>query len=123
MLFPDCEFVFLKPPQTHGKNKSRKLEVEFNNFVKRIDEIKDSFDVALCSCGGYGNPICGAIYDMGKSAIYVGGVLQMYFGIYGERWVRDRPDIMRMYMNKHWSRPKVSERPKNYKDVEKSCYW
>lgn len=122
-LFPDCEFVFLKPPQTHGKNKSRKLEVEFNDFVKRIDEIKDSFDVALCSCGGYSNPICGAIYEMGKSAIYVGGVLQMYFGIYGERWVRDRPDIMRMYMNKHWSRPKESERPKNYKDVEKSCYW
>lgn len=122
-LFPDCEFVFLKPPQTHGKNKSRKLEVEFNDFVKRIEEIKDSFDVALCSCGGYGNPICGAIYDMGKSAIYVGGVLQMYFGIYGERWLRERPDIMRMYMNKDWSRPKVSERPKNYKDVEKSCYW
>lgn len=122
-LFPDCEFVFLKPPQTHGKNKSRKLEVEFNDFVKRIDAIKDSFDVALCSCGGYGNPICGAIYDMGKSAIYVGGVLQMYFGIYGERWVRDRPDIMRMYMNKHWSRPKENERPKNYKEVEKSCYW
>ena len=122
-LFPDCEFVFLKPPQTHGKNKSRKLEVEFNEFVKRIEEIKDSFDVALCSCGGYGNPICGAIYDMGKSAIYVGGVLQMYFGIYGERWLRERPDIMRMYMNKHWSRPKENERPKNYKEVEKSCYW
>jgi hypothetical protein len=60
---------------------------------------------------------------MGKSAIYVGGVLQMYFGIYGERWLRERSDIMRMYLNKHWSRPKENERPKNYKEVEKSCYW
>lgn len=122
-LFPDCEFIFLKPPQTHGSNVSRTFELEFNDFVKRIDDIKDTFDVALCSCGGYGNPICGAIYDMGKSAIYVGGVLQMYFGIYGGRWLKERPDIMRMYLNKYWSRPKESERPKNYKQVENSCYW
>jgi hypothetical protein len=117
-LFPDCEFVFLKPPQTHGNNSSRKFELEFNDFVKRINDIKDTFDIALCSCGGYGNPICGAIYNMGKSAIYVGGVLQMYFGIYGERWLKERPDIMRLYLNQHWSRPKESERPKIYKELE-----
>jgi len=122
-LFPDCKFVFLKPPQTHGSNKSQKFYIEYKEFIKRIEDIKDTFDIALCSCGGYGNPICAAIYDMGKSAIYVGGVLQMYFGIYGQRWLRERPDIMRLYLNKHWTRPKEKERPDNYKDVEKSCYW
>ena len=60
---------------------------------------------------------------MGKSAIYVGGVLQMYFGIYGERWMRERPDILRVYMNEHWSRPKESEKPTNHKTVENNCYW
>ena len=47
----------------------------------------------------------------------------MYFGIYGERWMRERSDVMRMFLNEHWSRPKESERPKNFKNVEKSCYW
>ena len=122
-LFPDCKFVFLKPPQTHGTNSSLSYPEEFKNFVENIKNIKDDFDIALCSCGGYGNPICSAIYDMGKSSIYVGGVLQMYFGIYGERWLRERHDIMKIYLNKHWSRPKESERPNNYKNVEKSCYW
>tara|TARA_Y100000768_G_scaffold387620_1_gene379524 strand:+ start:715 stop:2541 length:1827 start_codon:yes stop_codon:yes gene_type:complete len=122
-LFPECEFIFLTPPQTHGENISSTFDIEFNTFVTKIHDIKDSFDVALCSCGGYGNPICSVIYDMGKSAIYVGGVLQMYFGIYGERWMRERPEILRAYMNEHWSRPKNSEKPKNNKEIEGNCYW
>ena len=122
-LFPNCEFVFIKPPQTHGSNESREFNVEFAEFVERVRDIKDTFDVALCSCGGYGNPICSAIYDMDKSAIYVGGVLQMYFGIYGERWMREHPDVLRAYMNEHWSRPKETEKPRNHKQVENSCYW
>ncbi len=63
------------------------------------------------------------IYEMGKSAIYIGGVLQMYFGIYGMRWMRERKEVMQLYFNKYWSRPKEMERPKGYKDVEASAYW
>ena len=44
---------------------------------------------------------------MGKPAIYVGGVLQMYFGILGQRWVRERPDILRMYLNEPEGEPAV----------------
>ena len=36
-------------------------------FCTEIMKIKDDFDVALCSCGGYGNPICAFIYNIGKS--------------------------------------------------------
>lgn len=62
---------------------------------------------------------------MGKSAIYVGGVLQMYFGILGNRWIKDRPGIIKLYVenNPYWSRPKDSERPTGYQNIEKSCYW
>ena len=122
-LFPECEFVFLKPPQTHGQNPSSEFTIELKEFVSRIDAIKDTFDVALCSCGGYGNPIVGEIFKMGKSAIYVGGVLQMYFGIYGQRWLRERPDALHMYLNKHWSRPTDEEKPKGHTNVEGNCYW
>lgn len=122
-LFPECKFVFLKPPQTQGDNPSREFMEELKDFHRQIDEVINDFDVALVSCGGYGNLICSYIYQQGKSAIYVGGVLQMYFGIYGERWVRERPDVLNFFMNKHWSRPKESEKPKNNQKIENNCYW
>ena len=122
-LFPDCKFVFLKPPQTQGENPSREFVEELKDFHRQIDEVINDFDVALVSCGGYGNLVCSYIYQQGKSAIYVGGVLQMYFGIYGERWVRERPDVLNFFMNKHWSRPKESEKPKNNQKIENNCYW
>ena len=122
-LFPECELLFLKPPLTQGSNPSEEFDVELERFAKQIEGIKDQFDVALCSCGGYGNLVCGKIFEMGKSAIYVGGVLQMYFGVLGQRWLRERPDVVRLFMNEHWSRPQDSEKPKNYQQVEGSCYW
>jgi hypothetical protein len=122
-LFPECEFVFVKPPQTQGDCKSREFQHELADFVENLRKIKDTFDVALCSCGGYGNLVCAALHDMGKSAIYVGGVLQMYFGIYGERWVRERPDVLALYQNEHWVRPREKERPTGFEKVESQCYW
>jgi hypothetical protein len=94
-----------------------------NEFTKELDKIKDDYDVALVSCGGYGNLVCNHIYNSGKSAIYVGGTLQMYFGILGSRWLRERSDILRMFLNEHWSRPKESEKPPGHQAIEKSCYW
>lgn len=122
-LFPECEFVFLKPPQTQADEESKDFYYEFDNFKKKVDEMLNSFDIALVSCGGYGNPICGHIYMKGKSAIYIGGVLQMYFGILGNRWLKERPEIVKLYRNKYWKRPKEHERPKNSNKVENGCYW
>ena len=67
--------------------------------------------------------MCDGIFKMGKSAIFIGGVLQMYFGIYGQRWMRDNPDILRLYMNKRWGRPSKEERPEGYKGIEGACYF
>ena len=122
-LFPDCEFITLKPPQTQADQPSSEFAVELDNFKNHVDELLDYFDVALVSCGGYANPICSHIYSKGKSAIYVGGVLQMYFGILGNRWIKERPDIVKLFYNQHWKRPKMSERPLNYNKVENGCYW
>ena len=88
-----------------------------------MDKVKDLFDVALLSCGGYGILILDYLTKIGKSAIYVGGVLQMYFGIYGRRWMVENKDILNIFLNKHWSRPKDSEKPKNYKSIESGCYF
>lgn len=118
-LFPDCTFVYLKPPQTHGEEPSREWSIEFTDFCKSIDCLK--FDVALCSCGGYGNPICAYIYTTGRSAIYVGGVLQMYFGLYGSRWIKERKEVLALNLDKHWKRPTL--KPRGHAAIESSCYW
>jgi len=122
-LFPGCTFIYLKPPQTNGMNKSRDWFIEFNQFCEEIEKVKDDFDLALCSCGGYGNPICSYIHSLNKSAIYVGGVLQMYFGIYGKRWLTERKEIMQLYMTPEWKRPSDNEKPIQHNTIESGCYW
>jgi hypothetical protein len=118
-LFPECTFEYLKPPQTQGLEPSRDWYDEFMDFCKKVRTVE--FDVALCSCGGYGNPICAYIRSLGKSAIYVGGVLQMYFGIYGNRWLTERKDALSVYMTAQWTRP--TKRPLGFEKIENSCYW
>jgi hypothetical protein len=122
-LFPECTFLTIRPPQTQGSEQSMGFGVELMRFYERLDALSGQYDVALVSCGGYGALVCNHIYEMGGSAIYVGGVLQMYFGILGNRWLVERPDIVRMFLNEHWSRPKVSEKPKNCENIERACYW
>ena len=47
----------------------------------------------------------------------------MYFGILGTRWLRERPDIVKLYLNKYWLKPDENEKPLGYKNIEGSCYW
>ena len=122
-LFPDCEIITIRPPQTQGDEPSEEFDVELMKFTRQLDRIKDSYDIALVSCGGYGNLVCSHIFNAGKSAIYVGGVLQMYWGILGQRWFNDRPEIIKLFLNKSWTRPKDTEKPQNYKSIENACYW
>jgi len=53
--------------------------------------------------------------------MYVGGALQLFFGIIGKRWF-DQKEIL-MLMNDHWIRPLKEDQPGNYTRVEKGCYW
>jgi hypothetical protein len=118
-LFPECTLDFLKPPLTQGDEPSRTWEEEFKDLCAEVD--KRDFDVALCACGGYGNPLCAHIFSTGRSAIYVGGVLQLYFGIVGKRWLDQFPNEMRALAKPHWKRPTV--KPKGFGAIESGCYW
>jgi hypothetical protein len=122
-LFPECTFTFIKPPQTQGENPSRDWTEEVADFCVELDALGDTYDIALVSAGGYGNIICSEIFKRGKSAIYVGGVLQMYFGVLGGRWEKERAEVVQIYKNEYWSRPMEEEKPKNHVAIEGSCYW
>lgn len=123
-LFPNCEFVVIRPPQTQANENSQEFDIELERFQRELDKIRDTYDIALVSCGGYANLVCNYIFENHKkSAIYVGGVLQMYFGIIGSRWYKERSDVVRLFLNEHWSRPKEDEKPRGSEQVEKGCYW
>lgn len=118
----DQKFVFYKAYNTLYNNHPHKNW--FETFMTMVNDIKKlEFDIALLSCGGYGLPLCNFIYEkMNKSAIYMGGSLQLLFGVYGKRW--EKHDIIgKLIKNGNWIRPSQEEKPKNYEKVEGGCYW
>jgi len=91
-LFPNCKFIFLDTPDNTNSFK-------FNILLN----IKDDFDIALCGTNCYDNIICSYLLDIGKSSISVGNnLLELYFGIYSQKWVRTRNDVFNLFMNKNW---------------------
>jgi hypothetical protein len=89
--YPDFELKLVNAPITYAG-----LPREFyphNNWFETLDFLKESlsaidFDVALLSCGSYAGPLGLHIEtELGKQAIYVGGLLQLYFGIMGRRYM------------------------------------
>lgn len=88
----------------------------YNDLLDRC--LKADCDIYLLSCGCYGIPLCNDLKLKGKKAFYVGGFLQLLFGLKGSRW-SDRK-IVTQYYNKHWRYP--SEKPVNASQVEGWCY-
>ena len=117
------KFVFYKPYNTAAGNHIHKNWKE--TFQKMCSEIAVlDFDIALLGCGGYGIPLSGFIYDsLGKSAIYVGGGLQLLFGVMGERW--NSTDMWKDIIKENdckFIRPSKNENLPN-KELLGDCYW
>ena len=101
-LFPNCTFVFIQSPQTLGDNKSRSFSQELQELKNNIEEVKDTFDVALLACNGFCNIISDYIKSLEKSSIVVENLLYIYFGIYTKRDLTEKKDILQLFMNKNW---------------------
>jgi hypothetical protein len=122
-MFINNTFVYIKPPSLSADSNSREWDIELKDFCTQLDSIKDQYDIALVSCGGLGNLVSDYIYSSGKSAIYVGGVLSVWFGVYNRRMLDEKSSMLRMYLNEYWSRPKISERPLGWNKIESGAYW
>lgn len=119
LIFPECDLKTLKAVQSIGDNNPHENWTESLNFMKNeINQI--DFDIALLGCGGYGMPLCGHIKSIGKSAIYIGGGLQLFFGIKGRRW--EGHEVSKFF-NDSWIRPLNEDVPKNHQLIEGGCYW
>ena len=86
----------------------------------KIDNV--DFDIALIGCGAYGMNLAAHIKRRGKIAIHMAGWTQMLFGIYGNRWIEDRPEYTK-YINSYWIRPSENEKPFGAEKIENACYW
>ena len=118
------EFVFYKSYQTIAGNHIHNDWLEtftiMCNDIKKLD-----FDIALLGCGGYGLPLCNFIKTkLNKSAIYIGGGLQLLFGVMGKRW--ENREMWKKIIKENdtkFIRPSGDERCKNLSSIEQGCYW
>ena len=122
-ILPEFETLYtVKAVQTiAGASDDR-----FRDWFEALDwmfeqAMKTDFEVAIIGCGAYGFPLAAKIKSSGRSAVHMGGAVQLLFGIKGKRW-DTHPVIGKMY-NEYWVRPDDSERPKGLEAVEGGCYW
>jgi len=118
------DFVFYKPYQTIAGNHIHNDWIETFKIM-RHEISKMDFDIALLGCGGYGLPLCDFIKtQMNKSAIYIGGGLQLLFGVMGGRW--ENWDFWKNLINEHnpkFIRPSEEEQCFRSNHIEGGCYW
>lgn len=124
--FEDCEFVFVKPPVTFaGNHQNTDWQQHSNQNKIQIDlaiQSNKKIDITLVAAGGYGMLLSHYLYKKhGISVMYIGGALQLFFGIIGKRWF-DNKQVLQM-VNDDWTRPSESEKPANHLVVERGCYW
>jgi len=118
------QFIFYKCYQTIAGNHIHNDWYE--TFTLMCEDIKNiDFDIALLGCGGYGLPLCHFIKnDLNKSAIYIGGGLQLLFGVFGGRW--ENSEFWKKIIEENkckFIKPTEDEICKNSVTIENNCYW
>ena len=124
IFLPDQEFVFYKSFNTSAGNRIDGHNCWEDTYLHMINDINAiDFDIALVSCGGYGLPICNHIKEnLKKSAIYIGGGLQLFFGVIGNRWL-NREDWKKRIKESPSKFIRPMEKLINSDRVENSCYY
>lgn len=80
------------------------------------------FDIALIGAGAFSLPLCAFVRtDLGRSAVHLGGAMQLLFGVKGRRWAR-HPVISKLF-NDNWIKPLPQERPRGRWKNDGGAYW
>lgn len=119
-------FKLLRPPVNFlNGNEFKRWRPAYDELVRRVDAAGD-FDVAMVSCGGLGMLLCHYLRETNRSCIYMGGSLQIWFGILGLRWVgfaRKDARLAAVIKNPSWVHPLKSEFPPSYTRLERGAYY
>ena len=121
-ILPDFDLITYR-----SVNSAMGLKTEFPDWFTALDKMKNDisaidFDIALLGCGAYGMNLGAYIKrNLGKSALHLGGMLQLLFGIKGKRW-ESVPLYNTLYTDA-WTRPLPHEIPSANNRIENGCYW
>lgn len=122
LYLPEFSLLTIKAVQSIGGKGANGFTTWFDALEYMEKEIdKMDFDIALLGCGAYGLPLGSYIKKKEKQAIYMGGCLQLLFGILGSRW--ENQEHVKRFINEYWTRPTKEETPIAYSNVEGGCYW
>jgi|GEM_PF-1418767 len=122
IILPEMDLICYKSVVTNGgcvDNRFVDWQDAVNYMVDNI--IKNDFDIALISAGGYGMPLAISLRKAGYKALQWGGCYQLWFGIMGGRWINDKN--IKSFMNEYWVFPTESETPPRANEVNGSSYW
>ncbi|CAO4170611.1 hypothetical protein EEDFHM_01717 [Methylorubrum populi] len=90
LKYPEFQALTYQTPVTYrGLPREMYPDGSWHDTTARMcSEIEGlDFDIALLACGSYAMPIGSHIRDKcRRHAVYVGGCLQLFFGIMGRRW-------------------------------------
>jgi len=122
-ILPDFKLITIRAVQSLADSK---MTCGYDSFFSALEDMQRkisqcNFDIALIGAGAYGLPLAAYCKSIGKQAVHVGGVLQVFFGIHGKRWVRDK--TITRHVNEFWVAPSKTERPSGCLQVEDGCYW
>ena len=123
-ILPDFDPTFYAPPQSNGLNISTKKYIkQLQICMTEIEALSktNKYDFALIAAGGYGLPLASFLKNLGISSIYVGGALQLYFGVSGNRW-KNRQDLNK-YKTDYWLDHPLEVPPVGSQLVEDKTYW
>jgi len=126
-VMPDgIRWKLVRPPVNLGASAEHgSWRLALRDLIEMVDAAGE-FDVALMACGGLGMLLGAHLRATDRSSIYVGGNLQIWFGIMGRRWAKDGV-LTRIYRaaNGSWVRPNATsgEVPLHARSVEGSAYW
>lgn len=123
-IIPFFEATFTLPPMTQGLNMlSGTYTTNLTVYLENLGEIisQGGFDYALVAAGAYGLPICRFLKQKNITTIYIGGALQLIFGVSGSRW-KNRSDLD-MFRTSHWLDHPLENPPRGAKYIEGKTYW
>lgn len=121
-VLPNIEVLPLVPPQTQGLEVGRaSWSTRLRQACLAVEDVAPKADVALLSAGSYGMPLAAHAAACGLPTVYVGGALQLLFGIEGARWSNSA--AVAGIRGNGWVRLPNSKAPRGARLIERGAYW
>jgi hypothetical protein len=119
---PRVSVLPVVPPQTQGLQLSRQTWREhFESLKRQVDMCVPKVESALIAAGAYGMPIAAHLAAAGVPTAYVGGCLQLLFGIHGRRW--ESREYLKGLTTEKWVNQDPASRPRGAGLIEGGAYW